>query len=215
MTNALILFAITEFFLSLSPGPAVLLVVSTSLNRGFRACAGSIFGILSVNILYFSLSAIGVGAVIASSPPLALGLKVAGCLYLAFTALQIIREVRAQDGQGEDTAPFAASQRVQPGFGPSQLMRGFLRGFLIQSSSIKNIMIFLAIIPQFVDPHAPILPQTIALGAVSVLVEAPVLFVYGYAAFRLSRLMNQRAANILDLAAAALLIVVAGSVAMI
>ena len=76
-------------------------------------------------------------------------------------------------------------------------------------------MIFLAIIPQFVDTHAPILPQMIALGAVSVLVEAPVLLVYGYAAFRLSRLVDQRAANILDLVAAALLILVAGSVAMI
>ena len=105
MTDTLILFAITEFFLSLSPGPAVLLVVSTSLNRGFRPSTGSILGILSVNALYFSLSAIGVGAIIAASPSLALGLKVTGCLYLAFTALQIIREVRAQDGQGEDGTP--------------------------------------------------------------------------------------------------------------
>ncbi|SNY91741.1 Threonine/homoserine/homoserine lactone efflux protein [Cohaesibacter sp. ES.047] len=211
MTDALIMFAITEFFLSLSPGPAVLLVVSTSLNRGFRASIGTVFGILSVNILYFSLSAIGVGALIASSPSIALALKLTGCLYLAWTALQIILDVRAQNGGATPLMAQAATRRQ----GPAQMSRGFIRGFVIQSSSIKNIMIFIAIIPQFVDAHAPVLTQMVALGTVSVLVEAPVLFIYGYAAFRLARLVDQRAANILDLVSAVLLIVVAGSVAMI
>ena len=208
MTEALMLFAATEFFLSLSPGPAVLLVVSVSLNRGIGATLGTISGILAVNILFFTLSAFGVGAVIASSPTLGLVLKIVGCGYLAWIAFQTIREVYANWTSGG-----ALSMERQTSTHSWQ--QGFLKGFIIQASSIKNIMIFVAIIPQFVDPTLPILPQMVALGIVSVLVEAPVLLAYGFAAYRLSRLMNHRTANVLDLVSAALLIVVAGSVAII
>ncbi|PLW74926.1 LysE family translocator [Cohaesibacter celericrescens] len=208
MSDALLLFAVTEFFLSLSPGPAVLLIVSLSLNRGIGATIGAIAGILCVNLVYFSLSAVGVGAVIASSPVLGLVLKFIGCGYLAWTAFKIILDVRSKQQNGtalpRGSLPMAQSWR-----------QGFFKGFLIQASSIKNIMIFVAIIPQFIDIHAEILPQMIALGIVSVVVEAPVLFAYGFAAYRLSRLMSNRAANALDLVSAALLIVVAGSVAMV
>ena len=206
MSDALLLFAITEFFLSLSPGPAVLLVVSISLNRGLSATLGAISGILSVNILFFSLSALGVGAVIASSPGLATGLKVVGCAYLAWTAWTIIKDVIAKrNSPDKGTLPNRTAAR---GFG-----NGFFKGFLIQASSIKNIMIFVAIIPQFVDMEAAILPQMIALGVVSVLVEAPILLAYGFAAYRLSRMVGGRTAHALDIVSAALLILVAGGVA--
>lgn len=211
MTDQLLLYAVTEFFLSLSPGPAVLLVISTSLNRGMRASLGAGLGILSVNVVYFALSAIGVGALIASSPTLALGLKIVGCGYLAWTALTIILEVRANAKLSANTQqPARRMTGLSGGFGT-----GFLRGFAIQASSIKNIMIFVAIIPQFVDPHAMILPQMLGLGLVSILVEAPVLLAYGFAAYKLSSLVGSRTANLLDLIAAALLIIVAGSVAII
>ena len=208
MSDQLFLYAVTEFFLSLSPGPAVLLVISISLNRGLGASLGAIVGILGVNMVYFALSAIGVGALIASSPTLGLVLKIAGCGYLAWTAVQIILEVRA-NRQNPAPRPTLSSSKAQ-GFG-----QGLFRGTLIQASSIKNIMIFVAIIPQFINVHMPVLPQMVALGLISVLVEAPVLLAYGFAAYRLSSLVGSKTANILDLVSATLLIVVAGSVAMI
>ena len=183
-------------------------MISVSLNRGLNAATGVIIGILAVNILFFTLSALGVGAVIASSPALALGLKIVGCGYLAWVAFQTICEVYANWKSGDAlTIEREASTRT--------LWQGFLKGFIIQASSIKNIMIFVAIIPQFVNSANAILPQMLALGIVSVVVEAPILFAYGFAAYRLSRMMNHRTANILDLVSAALLIVVAGSVAII
>lgn len=208
MSDALLMFAVTEFFLSLSPGPAVLLVISVSLNRGLSASIGAILGILSVNIVYFALSAFGVGVIIASSPLLGLTLKLIGCGYLAWTALHILKDVR-------NNWRNRSSALITPRIKSQSLTQGFVKGFAIQASSIKNIMIFVAIIPQFVDIHAPVVPQMIALGLVSVLVEAPVLLAYGFAAYRLSRVVGSKTANILDLVSAFLLILVAGSVAII
>ena len=60
--TGVLLFALTEFFLSLSPGPAVFLVVSQGIRVGFRRSLAGTLGILSGNAIYFALSALGIGA---------------------------------------------------------------------------------------------------------------------------------------------------------
>ncbi len=57
-----LLFLATETLLCLTPGPAVLLVVSMALGRGFRQGVAAAGGILAANALYFGLSAAGIGA---------------------------------------------------------------------------------------------------------------------------------------------------------
>ena len=52
-TQALVLFAVTEFFLSLAPGPAVFLVISKSLGGRFGAGLAVTAGILLVNVVFF------------------------------------------------------------------------------------------------------------------------------------------------------------------
>lgn len=61
------LFVVTETALCLSPGPAVLLVLSQALARGTRASVWSNLGILSGNVMYFALSATGLSAVLLAS----------------------------------------------------------------------------------------------------------------------------------------------------
>jgi homoserine/homoserine lactone efflux protein len=66
----LLIFAITEFLLCLTPGPAVLLVVSQGLKSGFKSSLRGTAGILTGNAIYFALSALGLGALLMSSATL-------------------------------------------------------------------------------------------------------------------------------------------------
>lgn len=209
MSQSLLLFAITEFFLSLSPGPAVLLVVSQALHRSVGAALASMMGIIAANTLYFALSALGLGALLVSSTGLFAALKLAGCVYLLWTAFEIIRDVirsRASDPQS------SAIQIDDRGRGKGMLS-DFLKGFLIQASSVKNLVIFASIIPQFVNPADPVLWQFVLLGLVSLTVEVPILTAYALAASKLSVISQGQAGQIFDLIAAGLLVVIAGSVA--
>lgn len=70
-------FVVLETVLCLTPGPAVLYVVSTSLARGARAGLGGALGIVACNTFYFLLSALVRGFVVQASNPKALAFFVA------------------------------------------------------------------------------------------------------------------------------------------
>jgi homoserine/homoserine lactone efflux protein len=83
---------------------------------------------------------------------------------------------------------------------------------LVQASSPKNIIIFLAIIPQFIDPTRPVFFQFAALCVVSVLVELPILA--GYAAlavYLVKRVKQTRVRNGLECLAGVTLLVLGAS----
>ena len=61
------LFVLTESVSCLTRGPAVLLVIAHALTRGAAAAAWAALGILSANVLYFALSATGLGVVLIAS----------------------------------------------------------------------------------------------------------------------------------------------------
>ena len=62
-----IVFVITEAVLGLTPGPAVLLVVSQGLARGTGASMWASAGIVGGHAVYFALSGTGLGAVLLAS----------------------------------------------------------------------------------------------------------------------------------------------------
>ena len=206
MTEALLLFAITELVLSLSPGPAVLLVMSQSLRGGCRSGVASALGVAVVNIAYFILSAIGLGAALVAAPTLFLMIKYAGAVYLCWTAYEIVRGIIYP--HSEDQMAGVTNGTV------NSLFSSFSRGILIQASSVKNIIIFVSIIPQFIDPAKETLGQFVALGFVSFIVEFPVLVGYAFITAKLIAVVRSgKTIKYLDGLSAAMLVGIAGSVA--
>ena len=173
------LFAVAETVLSLTPGPAVLFVLSSALRAGARKSVGSILGILSANTVYFALSASGLGALLISSYRVFFAVKWIGAGYLVYLG------VRAILGHGE---VLPAEEPVGAGVSTARLYRD---GFVLQMSNPKAIVFFSAILPQFIDPHRAVLPQIVILGLTSVICEFAVLSSYGLAAARASMLTRQ------------------------
>ena len=166
------MFVLTEGALNVTPGPAVLFVVSQGLRRGSNVALSSAVGILAANACYFAVSGTGVGALLVASGSIFTLAKWAGAGYLLYLgAIALLRP----------PLPDATSSRTVADSGPST---HFLRGFLLQLSNPKSLLFFMAILPQFIDRSRPIAPQIIILGVTSVVLEFVVLAAYGAGAAR-------------------------------
>ncbi len=161
------LFAVTELLLAFTPGPAVLFVVGSALRHGAPASLRASLGILSANALYFALSAAGLGAVLLASHTLFLVLKWIGAAYLVWIGVCMLLP-----GKGDSSAP-----RETSGGG-----RLYARGVALQLANPKTLVFFVALLPQFVDPAQPVTTQFAILGVTSIVLELPVLALYGLAA---------------------------------
>jgi threonine/homoserine/homoserine lactone efflux protein len=196
------LYVATEAALSLSPGPAVMLVVAYGLAQGARRSLWASLGILSANGLYFALSATGLGALLLASEVFFQVIRWAGAAYLVFLGLAALL------GQ---PSPVTVSRSAARGSSPRAI---YFSGLTLQLANPKTLMFFIAILPQFVEPNLPIGAQMAWLAAGSVVPEFFILAGYGFAASRAARFaadprfarMTDRAAGLLVLAAAAMVL---------
>ena len=169
-------FVMTEAVLCLTPGPAVLFILSCGLARGGRAALWGNAGILSANTFYFIVSAFGLGAVLLGSHEVFTVVKYAGAAYLVWLGIQTIR------GAGLAIRTDAGAQpRVQ---GWPMLARGFV----LQAANPKALLFFVALLPQFIDVQRAIAPQMVILALTSAAVEFVILAGYGYFAGRAAEL---------------------------
>ena len=178
--DAVILFIFAEALLCISPGPAVLLTISQSMKRGFATGMWGTMGILAANTIYFTLSAIGVGALLIASVTLFTIVKYIGAAYLIVMGIQMLiplvkswfNKVDNDDGLNEMLA------QEPPVSGGS----AFTKGFVIQASNPKNLVFFVAFLPQFVIPELAaeisLTAQFSVLAVISVLIEFFVLIAY-------------------------------------
>lgn len=201
------LYLLTEAALSLSPGPAVMLVIAYGLTHGARRSLFAAVGVLTANALYFAISATALGAVIAASRPFFVTIKWLGALYLVYIGVSAIlgrpSPITASNASARDRSARAI----------------FLSGFSLQLANPKTLIFFVAILPQFVDPTLPVGAQMIWLAIGSIMPELLILGGYGYLASRAAQFaadpryarVTDRIAGVLVLGAAALVVTVTPS----
>lgn len=88
--NIWLSFFITGFLISLAPGPAVVLIVSQGLKYGVSTSNFGALGISFANLLFFILSAFGLGVLIVQASSFFEFIKIVGATYLVFIGIKML-----------------------------------------------------------------------------------------------------------------------------
>lgn len=148
-SGTLFLFFLTVFPLICTPGPDILFTASQGLSNGRSAALNAVTGILLGYSAHAVLSAVGIAALISTSPFMFSVLKWLGVSYLFFLAGQILYSAYRRKGG----ISLQTSSRVS-------LWRGFFTSFL----NPKGLLMYLAILPQFISPDGSPALQAILLS---------------------------------------------------
>lgn len=139
------LFAVTVFFISISPGPNMLHVMQRSVTLGFARAMMAMSGCFLAVLTLLSLSAAGLSAVLVAMPQLFTALKIVGAGYLLYLGYRAwTAEAAPMDvGAGEPVTAIPGAWAL------------FRTGFLIGISNPKALLFAGAFLPQFIDPTRP------------------------------------------------------------
>jgi threonine/homoserine/homoserine lactone efflux protein len=132
-------FAVAAMVLLLTPGPAVLYIVSRSVEQGRIAGLASVCGITTGTLVHVLAAALGLSALLASSALAFAVVKYAGAGYLIYIG---VRQILSRT----DTV---ATQLELPRRSLGRLYRD---GFVVNLLNPKTALFFLAFLPQFIDP---------------------------------------------------------------
>lgn len=176
------LFVMMTFVVSATPGPNMLLVMTTAAQNGLRYALACMAGCMTALILMLSLSAAGLGALLEAWPRVFDALRLAGAAYLAYLGIQVWRAPVTEGG-----APAAARDWK----GPNTLASQYRRGVMVAASNPKAILFAAAFFPQFINPHAAQLPQFVILLATFSVIEVAWYFVYAASGKQLSRFLQR------------------------
>lgn len=162
-------FLAAAIVIAVSPGPGAVLSMSTGLRHGYRGAFVAILGLQAALLVQLCIVALGFGALLATSETAFAVLKLFGAAYLVWLGIQRWR------------APTQPLAEVPPARSRSL----FMQGLLVNLGNPKAIIFIGALVPQFIVPAAPLLPQYAAIAATLCLTDMLVMSGYALAALRL------------------------------
>ncbi len=164
--------------ISLSPGAGAIASMSCGLQYGFWRGYWNALGLQLGLILQIAIIAAGVGAILAASATAFQIIKWFGVAYLIYLAVKQWRALPAD---------LSDESAVRPIGKPLSLV---FRGFLVNVSNPKALVFMLAVLPQFINPHEPLLPQYVAITVTMISVDLLVMAGYTGLAAKVLRLLR-------------------------
>jgi threonine/homoserine/homoserine lactone efflux protein len=151
--SAISAFFVAAFLLNIAPGPDMLYVIGRSIGQGRRAGMVSALGIFAGCLIHIFAAAIGLAALLRSSPIAYSVVRYAGAAYLVYLGIRVF----AQRPQSIDT----------PIVERAALGRIFTQGVITNVLNPKVALFFLAFLPQFIQPQrGSVALQIIVLGLI-------------------------------------------------
>src|SRR5690349_7798943 len=155
-------FALLSLGIVLTPGPNMIYVISRSLTQGPAAGIVSLGGVALGFVFYMLCAAFGITALLFAVPYAYDALRFAGAAYLLWLAWQALKP--------GGRSPFQVKKLKVDN--PRKL---FAMGLLTNLLNPKIAMLYLALLPQFIDPAAgSVLMQSITLGSIQIVISVGV-----------------------------------------
>jgi len=165
--------------MAISPGPAVMFVMSHGARHGMRGAVAATTGIVSGHLVCFGAVALGLAALLAKFSEAIMAIRIVGALYLMYLGARMIFS-RLKGEQAIEAAAAGTPDR-----------RGVaLQGLGVQVTNPKNLLFVLAFLPQFIDPARPLLLQLGIMLAITIVIDAIALLAYAQLAVRGSRALK-------------------------
>lgn len=150
------------------PGPTIMLVVSYALAQGRKTALASVTGVALGDITAVTLSLAGLGAILATSAALFTVLKWVGAAYLVWLGVKLWRT------QPQPLETVAA--------GGTDNRKILMHAWIVTALNPKGIAFFIAFLPHFIAPAAPVTPQLVLMGVTFVVLAIVNALVYALAA---------------------------------
>lgn len=143
----------------LAPGPDTMVMLKNTLSGGTRGGLLAVLGIGCGNALNGTAAALGLGAVIAHSQPVFTTLRWLGVAYLCYLGFVALRGAwRGHYGTLDE-----------PGHRGASGYRRWQEGFLSNITNPKVLVLYLSVLPQFLDPGSSVVDALVLANTVGVL----------------------------------------------
>src|SRR5688572_25140069 len=158
---------------SLMPGPSMLFVLSQSMWRGARSGVAALAGLQLGYVLWWLLAGLGLGTLAAAFPLAFRVLAIGGALYLAWLGTQALRHAGRTPADGAKTALKPTHHALRD-------------GILVAIGNPKSLVYIVALLPPYIDAHAPVWPQLLVLGILAIAIDIVLGAIYIFAGSRLA-----------------------------
>ena len=173
-----IVFAATVLPLVCTPGPDLIYVAAQALAGGRKAALRANAGVILGYVAHSVLASLGVAALVAASPILFETLRWCGVAYLTYLAIRMIR-----------SAIGGESISLNPNAPPASLTKGFITSFF----NPKGLLVYLAILPNFMNATEGIAQQAVLLSGIFIGLCALVYGTVGIVVAAIGRIGTVRA----------------------
>jgi threonine/homoserine/homoserine lactone efflux protein len=164
----------------LTPGPNMVYLISRSVSQGRAAGLISLAGVALGFVLYMLCAAFGITALVLAIPYAYDVVRFAGALYLLWLAWQAIRP------GGRSPLQVQALPKDSPG-------KLFLMGFLTNVLNPKVAVLYLSLLPQFIEPaNGSVLKQALVLGTIQIGISVAVNALIAVSAASIALILTRR-----------------------
>jgi threonine/homoserine/homoserine lactone efflux protein len=178
--SSLLGFALISLGLVLTPGPNIIYLISRSITQGPAAGIVSLAGVALGFVFYMLCAAFGITALLFAVPYAYDALRFAGAAYLLGLAWQSVKP--------GGRSPFQVKKLAFDS--PRKL---FVMGFVTNLLNPKIAMLYLALLPHFIDPAAgSVLAQSLLLGSIQIAISVSVHVMIALAAGSIALFLTTR-----------------------
>lgn len=172
------IFILTSLIASAFPGVAVIGCFTTGLKQGFKAAISFSLGLVFASVFYFILSALGLILLIEKYQYFFILLKYLGIIYLFYLGIQSLKEKSFHLDLSNNSKP-------------NYHLALFVSAFFINFTNPKNLLFFIAILPQYINVEHNVNLQMFWLCLGAEIPEFSILIGYAYFAKQIKPVLTQ------------------------